>query len=564
MFEAWRDAVRTFVRDPRTAEPLRADYATPGAIGEARVRRGKEEDRRFLAERIRTGLLTGLAVTLGIALVVDPFAHPEVLWTLWALKAAIVLLGVVLWRRSRTATRTELVRAVSRTVVAMAILATASAAFAREAWTAIAMCLMTSATCGGLIPWGVRTQAFVGFSLLAIGLSPFFFLEAGVDRSFLVVVATLYTGITVLVANEHERFRRSTWQTLLFFRENMERLRQIAEHINGVLWLGERGAWGESLLYVSPRYDELWQLDRRELQARPDAWLDAVHPEDRDATAAILRDAAAGGEHDCEYRLLQKDGTVRWIHDYGFPIRDVDGTTSRVARLSQDVTAEREALEATRMRELARGAQAAQEEERRRIARELHDELGQALTGIKLRLATLAMVDEEDREAATARAVSACASEIDQAMGSVHAMIHRLHPPILDDIGIVAALRSLVESFAKRTGIACTFDLPSEEPQIPSAALTTLFRVAQESLTNVARHAGASNVEVRLRVENGRIELRVEDDGRGVGDAQPGFGRRGMTERAMLLSGTFQVESRPGQGTVVRLEVPIDSPGVNP
>jgi len=285
-----------------------------------------------------------------------------------------------------------------------------------------------------------------------------------------------------------------------------------------------------------------------------------VHPEDRARVAARFRDGAASGDGGYEYRLQRPDGTLRWIRDYAFPIRDVEGTTRRLARLSQDVTAEREAASAHQMREIARSIQGAQEQERRRIARELHDELGQVLTAVKLRLGSVKII-AGDAVADVACEVDACVSAIDDAMRSVHGLIHRLRPPILDDLGLLAALRTQAEAFTQRTGIACDVELPEREPELSDEELTAVFRVAQESLTNVARHAAARHVALRLLTENGSLRLLVADDGRGIGAAKHGFGMRGMGERAALLDGALCVEPGPERGTLVRLELPRSTSG---
>lgn len=560
------ESVLGFARGADVSEPLRPDYATPGAIGDARLRRRRAEEQRVFGQRLRLGLLTCFIIAFGLAIAIDPFVHPEILWQLWGLKLAFFAFGAALWRTSHTASRRVLVRAAAAAVIAVAALACVSSILAGESWSAALVCILLTAGTPGLIPWGVRTQIVVAPFLFALSVIPMLVVGAAASDGFFVMLSLLFNVTSVLAAREHERSRRAAWQSLLFFRENMERLRQIAEHINGVLWLGERDdAWGEALLYVSPRYDDLWGLDRRDLQEHPDAWLEAVHPDDRARVAATFADARAMTEHDCTFRLLRADGTIRWIHDYGFPIRDVDGSTRRVARLSQDVTADRQAAEAQRMRDIARSVQAAQEDERRRIARELHDELGQALTGIKLRLAGITTGhDDLDAATRTASTTRSCMNEIDDAMVSVHGMIHRLHPPVLDDLGLVAALRMQADAFAQRTGITCALELPEREPELSRETLTAVFRVAQESLTNVARHAHASRVALRLTVDDGHVRLSVTDDGRGVDDAKQGFGTRGMGERAALLNGRFDVDSCPGGGTTVRLELPPQTPGDAP
>lgn len=555
----WRSIVDR-IRGPRSEEPLRPDYATPGAIGDARLKRRQEEELRTLGERARVAVLIYTATSLMLAIAVDPVVHPDHVPLLYVLKGLSLVVVFALWRVSWTGTRRSLIRATAAAAVAIGAITAMSSIAVGEDWSAALLCVTLALAGAGLVPWGMRTQLVVAPFLLLFALVPVVMLNGASNAAFVGVMSLLMIGSSVLIAREQDRYRRTTWQSLLFFRENMERLRQIAEHVNGVLWLGERGPWGEAFLYVSPRYDDLWRLDRTVLQEKPDAWLEAVHPDDRARAAAAFAAPAAQGEQECEYRLLRADGSVRWIRDYAFPIRDVDGTARRVARMSQDVTAERDAANAQRMRELARGVQAATEEERRRIARELHDELGQALTGIKFRLATLTTGrEDEDPVARTTRASRECVHEIDAAMESVHGMIHRLHPPILDDLGLVAALRSHVDSFARRTGIACDVHLPASEPELSREQLSALFRVGQEALTNVARHAHAAHVDLRLDVDARHARLTIADDGRGVADARPGFGTRGMGERAALLDGTFAVEPRPDGGTIVRLELPLGS-----
>jgi signal transduction histidine kinase len=135
-------------------------------------------------------------------------------------------------------------------------------------------------------------------------------------------------------------------------------------------------------------------------------------------------------------------------------------------------------------------------------------------------------------------------------------MIYTIRPPALDDLGLVAALRSQTDAFAKHTGIRCGVDLPEGEVALSPEETITVFRVAQEALTNVARHARATSVELRLAVRKDRLELLVEDDGQGVAALKEDLGLRGMRERAALLNGSFEVESRADRGTVVRLQLP--------
>jgi len=168
----------------------------------------------------------------------------------------------------------------------------------------------------------------------------------------------------------------------------------------------------------------------------------------------------------------------------------------------------------------------------------------------------LSDADAEDSPLDATATMQTCIDDVDEAMRSVHAMIHQLHPPILDEVGLVAALRMQADSFTSRTGIACELDVPDAEPKLSEEEVVAVFRVAQESLTNVARHAQASRVVVQVFARADVLRLLVADDGRGIGNSQQGFGVRGMSERAALLNGTLRVEPRPERGTIVRLEIP--------
>lgn len=203
----------------------------------------------------------------------------------------------------------------------------------------------------------------------------------------------------------------------------------------------------------------------------------------------------------------------------------------------------------------------AQEAERQRIARELHDATGQALTAIALGLRGM----ETHLEMATpnnallAAQVREIKSFSTNALGELRQIIADLRPPILDDMGLVAALKWYVHGFESRRGIACSFAVEGDPLRLPEEQETILFRIAQEALTNVAKHAAASAVAVTLQFQPSQVRLTVEDNGKGfAAKDQPagGWGLLGMQERAALLGGQCLVESKPGEGTRVQAVVP--------
>ncbi|MEV5546339.1 HAMP domain-containing sensor histidine kinase [Streptomyces sp. NPDC052309] len=195
----------------------------------------------------------------------------------------------------------------------------------------------------------------------------------------------------------------------------------------------------------------------------------------------------------------------------------------------------------------------AQEAERRRIAQELHDEVGQSMTAILLVLGRAA-----DEAGEPLRDELHQAQEITrESLDEVRRLVRRLRPGVLDDLGLISALTSLTHDFATHTGLHVRRrfdpDLPALEPETE----LVLYRVAQEGLTNAARHADAERVEVSLRRADGAVVLTIEDDGRGIEAAREGAGIRGMRERALLIGAALDITSAPGAGTRIRLTTPV-------
>jgi signal transduction histidine kinase len=214
------------------------------------------------------------------------------------------------------------------------------------------------------------------------------------------------------------------------------------------------------------------------------------------------------------------------------------------------------------LRALAARLQSVREEERTKVAREIHDELGQALTAIKIELTSL-LFEWPSREKPSKR-VASITRLVDQTIQSVRKISTELRPGILDALGLVAAVEWAAEEFETRTGIRCRVDLPKEPLEISQERATAIFRIFQETLTNITRHADATEVHVRLAKENHSLDLDVKDNGVGVSEEQLAAGESlgilGMRERALLLGGEFLVSGAPNQGTRVKVSVPLSSP----
>jgi signal transduction histidine kinase len=211
------------------------------------------------------------------------------------------------------------------------------------------------------------------------------------------------------------------------------------------------------------------------------------------------------------------------------------------------------------LRALAARLQTAREEERTRVAREIHDELGQALTAIKIDLTALLPSVLPDPGSNLQRQQTVFRL-LDDAIHSVRRIATDLRPGVLDDLGLVAAIEWAVEEFQARTGIESCVSLPDGDMALDPEPATALFRILQEALTNVARHARATRVTVQLAQQNGDLSLEVRDNGRGVQQEQLVDGRSlgilGMRERALLLAGEFSIHGTPDEGTTVKVRIP--------
>ena len=196
----------------------------------------------------------------------------------------------------------------------------------------------------------------------------------------------------------------------------------------------------------------------------------------------------------------------------------------------------------------------AQEEERARVARDLHDEVNQALTAILLRLEALS----HDAPPELCDELAELKRLVNQAMAELLQLARQLRPSALDDHGLTAAIDSQVRRFEAQTGVTVTLKTGGDPSALAGEQQVAMYRVAQEALANVARHSDASRVEVEVEAGDGTAALRVEDDGRGFDVSSPpnGLGLNGMAERARLAGGRLTIDSEPGRGTALRLRIP--------
>ncbi|MEA2568902.1 MAG: hypothetical protein QOI24_903 [Acidobacteriota bacterium] len=251
---------------------------------------------------------------------------------------------------------------------------------------------------------------------------------------------------------------------------------------------------------------------------------------------------------------------------YGTPVEI--GGPQEIATLAESfnemvdrrVDAERQSSESEgKLKALSDRLLVLQEQERTRIARELHDDLGQSLTALKMDfLGVLDAIPETDANRRTRERI---VRTLDATVSAVQRISSELRPSILDDLGLIAAIESEARLFEERTGIECELSLPDEQPPLDSACASAIYRIVQESLTNVSRHSNASRVELRVRRRAGALLLDVRDDGRGVTDDElrdpASLGLIGIRERAAIVGGTAEFQGISGRGTIISVSVPL-------
>ena len=265
-------------------------------------------------------------------------------------------------------------------------------------------------------------------------------------------------------------------------------------------------------------------------------------------------------------RIRKKDGEISFLEV--FSSYALYAGKPAVLGTCIDITETRKANEAIKksreeLRALTAYLQNIREEERIRISREIHDELGQLLTGIKIDISWL-----KKKLADTVKPTDPIQTKIDFLLGLTDSVIATtrelslsLRPGILDDLGLVAAINWEMKRFQEKTGITCTFQSDMAETAIPEDHTTALFRICQECLTNIVRHAHATEVNVTLTEKGGNLVLEIEDNGKGITTEQKrspiSLGLLGMRERIVGLVGRFSIRGAPGKGTKVKVEVPV-------
>ncbi len=357
------------------------------------------------------------------------------------------------------------------------------------------------------------------------------------------------------------KIRHSRRQAEEAVRQSEERFRQMAENIQEVFWMSDPKL--SRILYVSPAYETVWGRTCQSLYDVPETFAEAVYPEDRAGLQEAIRAQLPSGSLDTEYRIVRPDGCVRWIWNRTFPVRNAQGQVYREAGIAQDITERRQAqetllLSAKKLQALSGRLVEVQEAERRLIARELHDQIGQMLFGLSLTLATGKRLTGEPLTQNQAQAKAL----LQDAISRVQQLSLELRPAILDDLGLLPALIWHFQRFTEQTSVHVDFRHARITQRFPPKVETASYRIIQEALTNAARYAGVSEVRVRLWAKKGHVFVQVDDAGRGFVLKQAlssytSSGLTGMQERTVLLGGSFRVESAPGSGTCILAVFPM-------
>lgn len=361
-------------------------------------------------------------------------------------------------------------------------------------------------------------------------------------------------------------------------RENQRMLATLMANLPGMVYRCQNdAAW--TMLFVSEGCHALTGyrpadfLDNRTL-----SFASIIHAADQNRIQQVVQTALnRGGVFELNYRIHTAQGEEKWVWERGQGVYTEDRKLIALEGFITDITAQRKAeaeREAAQKREQETRAEftrqliASQEAERTRIAREIHDHLGQLLTALKLDLRSMerraSVLSDTELQGALLGKLKSAKELADETITSVQKIASELRPGILDRLGLAAAIEAEAQTFASRTGVDCRCAVPDTTPPIPQDRAIAAFRIFQEIMTNVARHAHATEVEVRLQLDATLLTLAVADNGVGIPEAQftnpKSFGLLGMMERAEILGGQIRFTHRPtGSGTVVTVKLPLSA-----
>ncbi len=408
-------------------------------------------------------------------------------------------------------------------------------------------------------PAGVNTSllivAFLSISGAVHGHGPFVTSSPAENvlalQLFLLVISLPLMFLAALISE-----RRAKTNVL---RESEARFRTMADTAPVLIWMS-----GPDKLYHFFNQGWLDFTGRPVEKELGNGWAEGVHPDDLERCIGTYANAFdARREFTMEYRLRRHDGEYRWALVKGVPRLAPDGTFLGYIGCAADISERKRAEEQLRasherQRDLASRLLRAQEVERRRLAREMHDDLTQRLAVLAIEIGKLEQ--QPDLPGPVAEPLRRTRAQLVKLSEDVHALSRQLHPSILDDLGLVDALRSECVHFQQREGLVVTCQAENLPAGLPRDTALCLYRIAQEALRNVARHAEARGANVSLTGYDGDVLLTVSDEGKGFDPhgarSRPGLGLASMEERARLIGADLSIQSHPGKGTTISLLVP--------
>jgi PAS domain S-box-containing protein len=353
--------------------------------------------------------------------------------------------------------------------------------------------------------------------------------------------------------------------------ESELRYRKLVEHIPAIVYMDAVDEISTNI-YTSPQVVEILGIPVEEWVTEKDLWVRQMHPDDRERVLAENDESnRTGNPFRTEYRMFHRDGREVWLRDEAVIVRDGSGKPwfwrgiqldiTELKRTEEKLTRSLEILRRTteQRRALLSRLEEAQEQERRRIASDIHDDSIQVISAVDMRLQ---MLERQVSEPDAQEAIVEIKETVQLAIDRLRSLLFELRPPVLDRDGLAAALGLYLERMAQEAGVEVELqDDLAEEP--PGEIRATAFRICQEALSNIRKHARASRVEVAVSGDAEELSVSIRDNGVGfdpdvVDDPEPGhLGLPTMKERAELAGGTWRLESVPGTGTLVTIRLPF-------
>lgn len=346
--------------------------------------------------------------------------------------------------------------------------------------------------------------------------------------------------------------------------EAAAKFQAFVEQLGGIPYVANLES-NAGLLYVSRKMEELLGFTSEQWCQDPELRIKQMHPADRDAAREAIKASALNHQgFSIEYRIADRDGEMRWVHDEAHIVTDATGIPLFMQGVILDITERKHAqMELERshrdLQKMIAMLDSMREDEQKRLAQEMHDDLGQLLAAMKMDLSSLQQrLPKNDQK--LAQQVNTLNTLVDTMVTSVRRIIADLPPKVLEDIGLFGALELLVANFQKRHSIESTLDIPQPEPVLDNAIATPIYRIVQEALNNVAKHAQATRVGIKINYRENHLMLQISDDGTGISPDQlrkPGsFGLIGMRERTAALDGKMTINSPCSMGTIIQIVIP--------